>query len=197
MTTIPTRCHRCDRQLATQADYDTLGEGEGEHLCWSEWGSQCEPVDWRARAQRAEAERDEARGHLAEISAIRDSIVGAQTVNWSEHIYPLVNVLTRAGFKGVGFESARKNVGTLIERTKKLTTEIEMLTAERDEARRERDEVAARVLEEVVEEIKRAASDIGGDELSNLEAARAEGLYEAEEIVRRLRTARAGQGGAL
>lgn len=47
------RCHRCDRPIATQKDWDTIPEGDGEHLCWD--STRCEPVDWRARALVAEA----------------------------------------------------------------------------------------------------------------------------------------------
>lgn len=42
-------CPRCDKQKATQRDYDHIPEGEGDHLCWAPFGSECEPVDWRAR----------------------------------------------------------------------------------------------------------------------------------------------------
>lgn len=53
------RCDRCDRPLATDADYDTVREGEGVHLCWREYGTLCEAIDWRAALnawqRRAEA----------------------------------------------------------------------------------------------------------------------------------------------
>lgn len=52
---------------------------------------------------------------LAKIDAIRNSIIGAQTVNWSEHIYPLVAALSEAGYAGQPYETARENVKTLIE----------------------------------------------------------------------------------
>ncbi len=48
------RCPRCDRPVATQDDYDTIPEGGGEHLCWWDYGGQCEPIDWRARCIAAE-----------------------------------------------------------------------------------------------------------------------------------------------
>lgn len=53
---------------------------------------------------------------LDEINAIRNSIVGAQALNWSEHAYPLVAILDRAGFKGLPYPEARQHVGTLLER---------------------------------------------------------------------------------
>ena len=52
---------------------------------------------------------------LAKISEIRDSIVGQQGFNFSEHAYPLVAVLNAAGFKGAGYEISRRNLGTLID----------------------------------------------------------------------------------
>ena len=64
-----------------------------------------------ARAEKAEAA-------LAKINAIRDSIIGAQNINWSEHIYPLVAALNEAGFQGTPHKVARENLGTLIEQVK-------------------------------------------------------------------------------
>jgi len=52
---------------------------------------------------------------LSKISDIRDSIVGQQGFNFSEHAYPLVAVLGSVGFPGKGYEIARENLGTLIE----------------------------------------------------------------------------------
>jgi hypothetical protein len=63
---------------------------------------------------------------LTKIDAIRNSIIGAQKVNWSEHVYPLVAALDEAGFPGQPYEQARENVGTLLEQINK---------AEQDNAR--------------------------------------------------------------
>lgn len=52
---------------------------------------------------------------LTKINSIRDSIIGFQNVGWSEHIYPLVAALGEAGFEGVGYDEARKNVRTLLD----------------------------------------------------------------------------------
>lgn len=49
--------------------------------------------------QRVVAERDALGAALDTISAIRDSIVGSQSVNWSEHVYPLVAALDATGRK--------------------------------------------------------------------------------------------------
>lgn len=61
---------------------------------------------------------------LAKIDAIRNSIIGCQTVNWSEHIYPLVAALKEAGFEGEPYEVARANVGTLLDRNTALEETI-------------------------------------------------------------------------
>lgn len=54
---------------------------------------------------------------LAKINNIRNSIVGLQTINWSEHIYPLVAALDEAGVEGLPYEQARPHFGTMLERT--------------------------------------------------------------------------------
>lgn len=50
------RCVNCDRPLANVDEFHSIPGGEGEHLCWSEYGTKCEPEDWRERALKAEAE---------------------------------------------------------------------------------------------------------------------------------------------
>jgi hypothetical protein len=48
-----TRCPDCDKPLATNEEYATIPEGEGEHLCWRRWNSDVclnEPHDWRREA---------------------------------------------------------------------------------------------------------------------------------------------------
>lgn len=52
---------------------------------------------------------------LERINRIRNSIVGAQAINWSEHIYPLVAILNRAGLEGLPYPEAKANIGTLID----------------------------------------------------------------------------------
>lgn len=69
----------------------------------------------RARAEAAEAKIERLLAGLTAISAIRDSIIGFQNVGWSEHIYPLVAALHDAGFEGVGYDEARKNVSRTID----------------------------------------------------------------------------------
>jgi hypothetical protein len=71
---------------------------------------------------------------LVKISAIRDSIIGLQNINWSEHIYPLVAALDEAGFEGAPYPEAREYVGTLLERNKALEDHLRKLI---DAVRRE------------------------------------------------------------
>jgi hypothetical protein len=55
-----------------------------------------------AIAAAIQAERDRAEKlsiALAKINAIRNSIIGCQSINWSEHIYPLVAALNEAGIQ--------------------------------------------------------------------------------------------------
>lgn len=64
---------------------------------------------------------------LARISEIRNSIVGCGTVNWSEHVYPLVAALNEAGHGGAEPDAARVNFGTLLGRASAAETEVERL----------------------------------------------------------------------
>ena len=57
---------------------------------------------------------------LQKISDIRDSMIGLQQLNWSEHIYPLVAALDEAGFKGAGYKIARENAGTMFDEIRVL-----------------------------------------------------------------------------
>ncbi|WP_146617333.1 hypothetical protein [Agrobacterium sp. MS2] len=63
---------------------------------------------------------------LAKINDIRNSIIGCQKMNWSEHIYPLVAALNEAGIEGQDYPEAREYVGTMLERT--LAAENEVIT---------------------------------------------------------------------
>lgn len=58
---LTNNCPDCDLPLATQQDFDQIAPGEGEHLCWREFGgARCEPIDWRQRAIDAERKLAEA-----------------------------------------------------------------------------------------------------------------------------------------
>lgn len=52
---------------------------------------------------------------LRKINAIRNSIVGTQSIHWSEHIYPLIAALNEAGVEGQPYPEARENIGTVID----------------------------------------------------------------------------------
>jgi len=56
------------------------------------------------------------RAALSKLNEIRNSIVGVQGFNFSEHAYPMVAALNEAGFEGLPYPEAKANVGTLIER---------------------------------------------------------------------------------
>jgi hypothetical protein len=53
---------------------------------------------------------------LAAINVIRNSIIGLQTLNWSEHVYPLVAALDAAGLEGMAYPEARAFYGTMLDR---------------------------------------------------------------------------------
>jgi hypothetical protein len=86
---------------------------------------------------------------LTKINDIRNSIIGFQTMDWSEHIYPLVAALNAAGFDGMSYPEARKNFGTLLERTN--AAEDALATAEAARLRAEVEALKARDKEVRVE----------------------------------------------
>lgn len=159
------RCERCDREdcpTLTAVPHVRISEymdapeecpgciADPEHKA----GEDCKrhAVDWRARALAAEADAvkseaygdiavaasDAALAALAKINDIRNSIVGTQQINWSEHIYPLVAALNEAGLKGLPYPEARANMGTVIEQRDTALAEcerlLELLRTERDVA---------------------------------------------------------------
>jgi hypothetical protein len=63
------------------------------------------------------AENEKLRSGLSKINDIRNSIIGCQKMNWSEHIYPLVAALNEAGIEGQHYPESREYVGTMLERT--------------------------------------------------------------------------------
>lgn len=74
-------------------------------------------------------DRDEAREALGKINTIRDSIIGLQTMDWSEHVYPLVAALDAAGLEGMDYPEARENFGTTLERAVAAEDRIAALEA--------------------------------------------------------------------
>lgn len=89
-----------------------------------------------------QAENERMRTGLTKINDIRNSIIGFQTVNWSEHIYPLVAALNEAGFEGLGYPKSRENFGTMIERT---TFAEELIHGLIEELRTRADELEAKI----------------------------------------------------
>ena len=84
--------------------------------------------DGREQGHRGkQAEIEQLRTALEKIDDIRNSIIGTQNINWSEHIYPLVAALEEAGFEGKSYAENHKNMGTLIERTNRAEAEIKRL----------------------------------------------------------------------
>ena len=58
------------------------------------------------------------------VNGIRNSIVGTQTINWSEHIYPLVAALEEAGIKGMPYPEAMRNIGTVLQQLAALRKDV-------------------------------------------------------------------------
>jgi len=79
----------------SEGQYCRAGGGEYEKtFAYNAWVSQSE----RIRVLREALEK---------IDAIRNDIIGRQSINWSRHIYPLVAALGEAGYEGLDFEEAR------------------------------------------------------------------------------------------
>lgn len=94
--------------------YDVIGE---HSYLWEGLGGP--PPKGRCGYEQFEPDNgDEPIGRetaLEGINAIRNSIVGAQAFNWSEHMYPLVSLLNRAGYRGLPYPEAKLNIGRLID----------------------------------------------------------------------------------
>lgn len=82
------RCHDCDLPLATAEDClpdgcpaCEVGDPCPPHdgLCWSAFDMHCAPVDWRARALAAEAERDRLRAASRALAGIDAATLDAVT----------------------------------------------------------------------------------------------------------------------
>lgn len=67
---------------------------------------------------------------LEKIHEIRNSIVGLQTVNWSEHIYPLVAALGEIGLNAEGYEISHPRFSTMLDRTLKAEKERDEAVAD-------------------------------------------------------------------
>ena len=93
---------------------------------WKSNSQECieSTFDAKRNTDQYVAEIERLREALAKISDIRDSIVGMQGFNFSEHAYPLVAALDSVGFTGAGYQIARKNLGTVIDQRDALQREL-------------------------------------------------------------------------
>jgi len=82
--------------------------------------------------EAAQARVKELETFAQKVNYIRNSIVGMQGFNFSEHAYPLVAALEEIGVKGDGHKLAAKNLGTLIDQIKAAEARIAELEAERE-----------------------------------------------------------------
>ncbi len=119
----------------------------------AEWGPRIDPPD--VAAPKVRDESADLRAALQKVSDIRDSIIGAQSINWSEHIYPLVAVLREAGFEGVGYDAARENLGTLLGQVAALQERVREL----DEANTKLREELTKSRSNIVHRERNAARD--------------------------------------
>ena len=84
----------------------------------------------RDRLAASEKEVERLKAALTKIDEIRNSIVGYQSINWSAHIYPLVEALEEAGYEGLGHEKASELARTQLQRIAALEQRVSELTAE-------------------------------------------------------------------
>lgn len=76
---------------------------------------------------KSQADRERLHMFGEKVNNIRNSIIGTQQLNWSEHVYPLVAALDEAGFAGLSFPEARAKMSTLIEQAASSKAEVERL----------------------------------------------------------------------
>jgi len=97
---------------------------------------------YREAAARFEAYRAESQAELKvkseallKINDIRNSIVGLQRLDWSEHVYPLVASLDEAGVQGAGWPAAREVHRPVLVQLNEATVELARLKTELESAR--------------------------------------------------------------
>lgn len=101
------------------------------------------PAPSAGQVERLTADRGALRDALTKISVIRDSIIGTQGFNWSEHAYPLVAALDAAGFRGADYKISRENLGTLMGRLGAAEADRDALREQLNNTRIELDGVRA------------------------------------------------------
>lgn len=82
-----------------------------------------EDREWEAMRE----DRDMFHSALNKINDIRNSIIGFQTVHWSEHVRPLIATLEEVGFIGAAYPDAMNNCNTLLDRARKAETDRDTL----------------------------------------------------------------------
>ncbi len=102
-------------------------------------------LDAESELRAARSEIAILRKALAKLDAIRNSIIGHQTVNWSEHVYPLVAALAEAGYEGESYDVSRAKAETLHQRIKQLEATLEDSVRHWDTMRTERDAALSEV----------------------------------------------------
>ena len=110
----------------------------------------------RIALAKAEADLAAANSALGKINEIRNGIVGLQTTNWSEHVYPLVAILNSAGFKGMEYSEALANYGTSVERAVKAEAVLDRIM----ELVPEENRVPGNVVESLAIGIGKCAADL-------------------------------------
>ena len=130
LTALRTGCRGCGRQYVEQPNAICP-----EVVHWRAWSEEQARLLAASHAAHITVRTDNEalRRGLQKIGEIRDSIIGLQKFNWSEHGYPLVAALDAAGFTGTTYENAQKNVGTLLERTNAAEAEVAVLQAKLSE----------------------------------------------------------------
>jgi hypothetical protein len=130
--------------LDDQVLYAALGDGDlGDNTvgdkqamlknCERYLEVRCKGGNWPTYAELEERVK-KAESALAKINEIRDSIIGLQTVNWSDHVYPLVKALNEAGLRGMDYPNAREVYGSLLLRAAKAEGELADLRTELEAA---------------------------------------------------------------
>lgn len=102
---------------------------------------------WMLKLTKLREENERKDACLKKINEIRNGIVGLQSINWSEHIYPLVAALNEADVKGMQWPEARAYFGTMLERTVKSEATVKELQSRISELEKEKKELTALALD--------------------------------------------------
>jgi hypothetical protein len=70
------KCKYCEREIADNFDFETIPEGEGDHLCWRTYGEKC--VDAETALDNARAKIDALEKQVKALREAWHSKGGAQ-----------------------------------------------------------------------------------------------------------------------